>query len=268
MYEASINDIDQQDLKNTENDIVQKNTSSLYHNSNKIIICFLFIMLIIVILLLIIINIFFAKEIQYDYNIRALYYCYGGIITFYRNIPISNNTKIWINGKSIPSDTTSFYCSQEFEVLFKIDVSNYTSLQGMFKDTYITEISFSPDFNTTNIEDMSYLFSGCHRLKSIDIKHFDTRNVVNMVRMFSGPNHLTSLKITNFNTEKVTYMTEMFYYLYYLEKVDISSFTIADINDNFDLFSGLTLSGTLTVKREYVNKIKTIPSKWRIIPVD
>ena len=168
----------------------------------------------------------------------------------------------------MPSDTTSFYCSQDFEVLLKIDISNCTSLQGMFKDTHIAEISFSPDFNTTNIKDMSYLFSGCRSLKSIDIKHFDTRNVVNMVRMFSGAYYLTSLKITNFNTEKVTYMTEMFYYLYYLEKVDISSFTIADINDNFDLFSGLTLSGTLTVKREYVNKIKTIPSKWRIIPVD
>ena len=54
----------------------------------------------------------------------------------------------------------------------------------MFKDTYITEISFSPDFNTTNIEDMSYLFSRCSYLTSINIKHFDTRNVVNMTRMF------------------------------------------------------------------------------------
>ena len=104
------------------------------------------------------------------------------------------------NGKSIPSDTTSFYCSKEVEVLFKIDVSNYTSLKGMFENTYITEISFSPDFNTTNIKDLSSLFNGCSYLKSIDIRHFDTKNVINMTRMFYRCDSLTSLEISNYNT--------------------------------------------------------------------
>ena len=54
-------------------------------------------------------------------------------------------------------------------------------------------------------------------------------------------------------------MKNLFYYCYYLTKVDISSFTITDINDNFNLFYQLRYSGTLTVKREYVNIIKTIP---------
>ena len=97
--------------------------------------------------------------------------------------------------------------------------------------------------------------------------NFNTKNVENMEYMFYSTS-ITSIDLSNFNTEKVTHMSYMFYYCYYLTKVDISSFTIADMNDNFDLFSGLPSSGNLTVKREYVDKIKTIPSGWRIIPVD
>ena len=64
MYEASIKDNDQQDLKDTENNnIVQKNTSSSFNKNKKKIICVLFIMFIIIILLLIILNIFFGKDL-------------------------------------------------------------------------------------------------------------------------------------------------------------------------------------------------------------
>ena len=44
----------------------------------------------------------------------------------------------------------------------------------------------SPSFNTTNVEDMSYMFSGCSSLQSINLSSFNVTNVNDMNFMFSG----------------------------------------------------------------------------------
>ena len=41
-------------------------------------------------------------------------------------------------------------------------------------------------FNTTNVEDMSYMFSGCSSLQSINLSSFNVTNVNDMNFMFSG----------------------------------------------------------------------------------
>lgn len=58
---------------------------------------------------------------------------------------------------------------------------------------------------------MSYMFTGCSALLSLDVTNFNTANVTNMSYMFSGCSSLTSLYLTNFNTEKVTNMGNMFF---------------------------------------------------------
>ena len=39
--------------------------------------------------------------------------------------------------------------------------------------------------NTSEVKDMSAMFSGCSRLTSLDLSHFNTQNVANMGEMFS-----------------------------------------------------------------------------------
>ena len=54
-------------------------------------------------------------------------------------------------------------------------------------------------FNTTNVNDMSGMFSCCSSLKSIDLSLFNTNNVTNMSRMFNG---CSSLKNENVKMNK------------------------------------------------------------------
>ena len=66
--------------------------------------------------------------------------------------------------------------------------------------------------NTSEVTDMSNMFSGCSKLSSIDLRHFsfNTSKVTKMQSMFSGCSSLTSLDLGYFNTSKVTNMYAMF----------------------------------------------------------
>ena len=72
---------------------------------------------------------------------------------------------------------------------------------------------------------MSYMFSGCSALTSLDVTNFKTEHVTNMNRMFYNCSKLTSLDVTNFNTENVTNMSFMF--------SGCSTLTTIYVNDKF-----------------------------------
>ena len=74
----------------------------------------------------------------------------------------------------------------------------------------LTSLDLS-SFNTTNVTDMSFMFSGCSSLTSLDLSSFSTANVTNMNYMFFYCSGLTSLDLSSFNTSKVTEMRYMFY---------------------------------------------------------
>ena len=125
-----------------------------------------------------------------------------------------------------------------------------TSLKGMFKDlNQIKEIDLS-NFDTTSVQDMSYMFCNCQdlekinfcnyktsavkdmekmffsckKIESLDLSTFDTSSVLNMNGMFSTCEGLKSLNLLNFDTFKVTDMAEMFCDCQSLEYLDISTF--------------------------------------------
>ena len=258
-------------LNNPPNNIEQNKSTSFVLTKKKVI-CFLFAAFIFVIILIIMINFILYMLIPSDYSIKAIYDCNGGEITLYNNIPTLNIVKLWINYKYVPTNTTEYKCSSVCEVYFTIDLSNCTSLQGMFEDiSYLKSISFSPSFKTNNIKNISYLFYECYNLESIDISNFNTSNVEYMEEMFTSNYDLKSLDLSNFNTTSVTHMKHMFYYCDSLQSLDISSFIINDTNNNFDLiyiYYSYYDSGTITLKKEYEDKVKTIPPSWRKILVD
>ena len=68
----------------------------------------------------------------------------------------------------------------------------------------VREVPFLLD--TSNVTDMSYMFSGCSSLTSVT--SMDTSNVTNMNGMFSGCSSLTS--VPNMDTSQVTSMSSMF----------------------------------------------------------
>ena len=73
-----------------------------------------------------------------------------------------------------------------------------TSLDyAFFNKGWLTNIIFTDSFNTSNVTNMSFMFSGCSSLTSLDLSNFDTSNVTDMGNMFSGCTSLQNIKMPN-----------------------------------------------------------------------
>ena len=94
------------------------------------------------------------------------------------------------------------------------------------------------NINTSKVNDMSWMFNECHKLKEIKgINNFITINATNMRGMFADCNELVNLDLSNFNTSKVTDMYYMFYKCYKLKEIKgIYNFRIADMTDLTEMF--------------------------------
>jgi len=85
------------------------------------------------------------------------------------------------------------------------------------------EIVFGDWFDTSNVKNMTYMFSYCFDVEGLDLSKFDTINVKDMSYMFRECESLIYLDITNFNTVNVTDMTKMFLFCYNLSNLDWSN---------------------------------------------
>ena len=95
--------------------------------------------------------------------------------------------------------------------------------------TNLTEIKGIEYLNTENVTNMSYMFSSCKALTSLNLSNFNTEKVTDMQGMFKECSNLTSLNLSNFNTENVTDMSGMFYGCTKLESLDLSNFNTAKV---------------------------------------
>ena len=74
----------------------------------------------------------------------------------------------------------------------------------------LREIENIQVLNTSQVKDMTRMFSGCSELISLDLSSFDTSNVMSMEEMFADCTKLTDLDISRFNTSQVVNMGWMF----------------------------------------------------------
>ena len=102
----------------------------------------------------------------------------------------------------------------------------------------ITSIDFS-HFNTSLIENMNSMFSGCSSLKSIDLSFFDTSLVIDMGFMFSNCTSLEIIDLSTFNTSSVNNTNSMFSGCESLKFLDISNFNMEQITDGESMFNGI-----------------------------
>ena len=84
------------------------------------------------------------------------------------------------------------------------DTSNVTDMSNMFSDC--SSLTSIPQLDTSNVTNMRSMFTRCSSLTTIP--HIDTTKVTNMYRMFNGCSSLTT--IPQINTSNVTDMEYMF----------------------------------------------------------
>ena len=85
-------------------------------------------------------------------------------------------------------------------------VNNVTDMTYMFSSCQaLTSLNLS-NFNTSNVTDMQYMFFNCFSLTSLNLSNFNTSNVTDMTNMFNGCSSLTSLNLSSFDTSNVSSM--------------------------------------------------------------
>ena len=109
---------------------------------------------------------------------------------------------------------------------------------------------------TTKLTGMTYIFSGCEKLKSLDLSGFNTTNVTNLSHAFSNCTELQSVTLgDNWNTAKTTNMSEMFRNCGSLEELDAAALETNALTNMSHMFDGCASIDTLDV------------SKWNVAAV-
>ena len=174
------------------------------------------------------------------YSFKAKYKSNGGTIKLIN----SDNSKIKemiVDGNQVsPSNSYLFNDSQDHEVFMLLDMEKYfNSIYRIFRNIdKMISISFSPFFNTSNINNMGYMFSGCTSLESINRSNFDTSNVTDMEGMFYNCYSITSIDLSSFITSNVACMESLFYNCYSIKSIDLSNFNTSNINNMGSMFRG------------------------------
>lgn len=133
------------------------------------------------------------------------------------------------------------------------DISKVTDISGIFKSSNIVTLNLK-NWNTTNIENISYLFSESSNLVELDLSNWNTSRVTNMSYLFQNSSKITSLDLTNWDTSSVTDMS-------YLFNGCTSLTTIKGLNtwetSKVTNMSGIFLECTSLISLEGLNNWKT-----------
>ena len=114
--------------------------------------------------------------------------------------------------------------------------SNVKNMSDMFSNCKnITSLDLS-DWDTSNVQNMWDMFNECENLKSLDLSGWDTSNVNNMWSMFNECKNLKSLDISGWDTSKVEDMSCMFYGCKNLKLLDISDWDTSNVKDMRSMF--------------------------------
>ena len=138
--------------------------------------------------------------------------------------------------------------------------SGVTDMSYLFSDCgKLTTLDLS-NFNTSNVTNMWFMFSRCEKLTTLNVSNFNTSNVTDMSSMFAFCSNLPTLDLSSFNTSNVTNMKEMFYFCSELTSLDLSNFNTINVTDMRNMFIyciNLTTVKVINCNEATKNKILT-----------
>ena len=136
---------------------------------------------------------------------------------------------------------------------------------GMFSyNESLQAITFGDSWDTSQVTDMSWMFSFCSRLTNLDLSSFDTSQVTTMSSMFSSCSSLTNLDLSSFDTSQVTTMSSMFSSCSSLTSLGLSNFDTSQVTDMGGMFSGCSSLTTLDLSSFDTSQVTNMGGKSRL----
>ena len=118
------------------------------------------------------------------------------------------------------------------------DTSDVTDMTGMFTECHNLRNCGIDALDTSKVTDMSLMFCNIDNWKSF-MHELDTRNVTDMSYMFAECDSLESVSIYGLDTSKVTDTTAMFYNCPKLSRVsELEEWNLSQVTQDADMFIG------------------------------
>ena len=169
----------------------------------------------------------------------------GEHFTVSEYLDIKQNTKVEIHFKNKLKSLSNFFCSEDENTenivsidLSYLDTSELEDISSMFSGCSSVKSINLQYFNTYSVTNMSSLFEGCALLESIDLSFFNTSLVKDMSKMFYGCTKLTSIYLSSFDTSSVKDMSSLFYNCISIQSLDLSNFKTNEVINFNSIFSG------------------------------
>ena len=122
-------------------------------------------------------------------------------------------------------------------------------------DTTLTDVRTIVNDTHT---DLSYMFSGCTALETVNTTDWDTSNVRTMVSAFYNCTSLETLNLSSFDTSGVIQMYNMFWGCTNLETLDLSNWNMDNVGSSGYMFSDCESLHTLRLDNCNYNTIYKI----------
>ena len=127
----------------------------------------------------------------------------------------------------------------------------------------LTTIEHLDYLNTSEVDDMQFMFSSCTSLETLDLSSFNTEKVTNMVTMFENSKHLRSLKLPKgFIGSSVTNLKAMFRGCESLTELDLSGSNSENVKDMSEMFYGCRALSKLVLTDFKTGQVTTMKSMF------
>lgn len=133
------------------------------------------------------------------------------------------------NGVSANADSSEMFADfsslQEIVGFHRLNASNITKIESMFKNCSSLKNLDLSSFNSVNPENMKTVFYGCSSLEYIDISNFNLKGVNVFQNLCYGCTSLKSISFPNIDKTKTIYLSGAFGNCEALESIDMTKFS-------------------------------------------
>ena len=186
--------------------------------------------------------------------------------------PAPSNAKIYSNDEKVNDMSKPIYATPLSETntnyAYKLTIggkdgiiANESMIGYFYEFTNMTSIDLSV-LDTSEVTNMSNMFSACISLTSLDVSNFDTSKVIDMSDMFSRSDfdsmHIEKINVSNFDTSKVIDMSDMFAGCSSLTSLDVSNFDTSKVINMSDMFSECSSLTSLDLSSFDTSKVTTM----------
>lgn len=153
---------------------------------------------------------------------------------------------------------------KKIDITGNITFDEDVSLEGLFISfNEVTEINGLKNIDFSKVTDISYMFNGCSRLKSVDLSELNMGKVTGMYYMFEDCTSLINVNMSAIDVKNVKSMFAMFHNCTSLTDVNISKMKTSSLTDMRLMFTDCSSLRNLDMSEIDTSNVTSMSSMFK-----